>query len=36
VTTPGDAALAREHFRKLAMASAMAQQMRDRSRGTRR
>ena len=36
IATPSDAALAREHFRKLAMASAMAQQMRDRARGTRR
>jgi hypothetical protein len=36
IVTPSDAALAREHFRKLAMASAMAQSMRDRARGTRR
>jgi hypothetical protein len=36
IETPSDAALAREHFRKLAMASAMAQAMRDRARGTRR
>ena len=36
IATPADAILAREHFRKLAMASAMAQAMRDRARGTRR